>query len=67
MGHNKESIQYALQTYGDDQTKVGQCLSLYWCYEMFPSLIKERIGLKTRYNFGFEISLILYKVLNLEL
>jgi hypothetical protein len=40
---------------------------LYWCYEMFPSLIKERIGLKTRYNFGFEISLILYKVLNLEL
>lgn len=22
MGHNKESIQYALQTYGDDQTKI---------------------------------------------
>lgn len=22
MGHNKEAVQYALQTYGDDQNKV---------------------------------------------
>ena len=29
MGHNKEAIQYALQTYGDDQTKVGSYYSLY--------------------------------------
>lgn len=37
MGHNKEAIQYALQTYGDDQTKVGSYYSLsHCCYLMFP-------------------------------
>jgi len=36
MGHNKEAIQYGLQTYGDDQTKVGSYyLSYHRCYLMF--------------------------------
>jgi len=37
MGHSKEAIQYGLQMYGDDQTKVGSFYSLYHCYYlMFP-------------------------------